>query len=329
MCSKNYTSIIILIYALIFSSSLAQASAHFSKNHLVFVPPIGKTLLLIGQDMDTIDQYIQKTNNIPNGVMFYTSVQRMEGLLSAIDIGAGIQHGNAILSKYPNATIQIGLYMVDALEAINAGQYDQNLNILADWLLKANRPVFLRIGYEFDNPENHYEPVLYKKSFRHIVDLLRKKGVHNTAYVWHSYTAAKQLYSWNDWYPGDNYVDWLGASIFSTGNIPFAEKFIALSKKHHKAFMIAESSPMGMYTVHGKKDWFNHVFRFIIKNNIQAFCYINSNWDVLPMYKGQHWGDARIEKYPEIQKLWSAEINKKRYMRSSADLFKEIGWEVK
>ena len=316
-------SILVLLVIVCIVPFNACASSHIS-NTQRFMVHKDKTLIFVGQDGDTIKQYVQKTGLTPTGVMFYTSVQRMEGLLSVIDIGAGPQHGTGLLEQYPNAAIQIGLYMVDALNGILAGTFDANLDILANWLIKADRLVFLRIGYEFDNPDNHYDPTLYKNAYRHIVTHLYNKGVRNTAYVWHSYTAEKQKYEWNEWYPGDNYVDWFGASIFSTGNIPYAENFLKVAKRHHKPFMIAESSPMGMYTVHGKKDWFNHVFRFINKNNIQTFCYINSNWDVLPMYKEQHWGDARVEKDQEVMKLWLEEVRKSRYIKPSSNLFLQL-----
>ncbi len=312
----------LFILSCVISASLAHASVKQNS----FVPPKGNTLLIIGQDGNTIDAYVDKTGNKPAGVMIYTSVQKMEGLVSSIDIGAGPQYGNDLLEKHPWGVVQIGLYMVDALTDITTGMYDQNLLILANWLKQANRPVYLRIGYEFDNPENRYEPKAYAKAFIYIVDYLRKNNVKNAAYVWHSYTAAKKPYPWEDYYPGDDYVDWFGSSIFSTGNLPYAAEFIAYAKRQHKPFMIAESTPSGMFTVHGKKDWFNHVFRFIEQNNVEAFCYINSNWDELPMYKGQGWGDARVQKDPMILKLWLEAIHKRRYLKSSSSLFYTLGW---
>ena len=315
---------VFFLFLFIFFSSTPQvfASGFIPKHRSLYVPQEGKTFFFVGQDLNTINEYVQKTGQVqPGGVMYYTSVQRMEGVLSAINIGAGPQYGDGLLKQYPDSAIQLGLYMVKALDDVVKGRYDENLKILADWLIKSKRPVFLRIGYEFDNPfENNYDPKSYIKAYRHIVDFLRKKGVTNTAYVWHSYTAAKMLHTWIEWYPGDSYVDWFACSIFSTGNIPYAQKFLKLAKKHHKPFMIAESSPMGMYTIPGKKDWFSHVFRFIHQNDIQAFCYIDSNWDALPMYQGQHWGDQRVEHYPAILKIWQDEIKNSRYIK----LFKEF-----
>jgi len=59
------------------------------------------------------------------------------------------------------------------------------------------------------------------------------------------------------------------------------------------------------------------------------FVIINSNWDGMPTYLGQHMGDARLEKYPEIKDYWLKEINQDRYLKASPDLFRSLGWTKK
>ena len=291
-----------------------------------FAPPSGNTLLLIGQDRNTISKYVKSMGDIPGGTMLYTSPPRLEGLKWATEYGSGPQDGNALLHSYPNSVIQIGLYLVDNIDGVLAGRYDDHLKILAKWIRKANRPVYLRIGYEFDLPANHYDPQQYIQAFRYVVDYMRKVGVKNVAYVWHSQCVENSSQQWMDWYPGDDYVDWFGVSIFSTQQIPTAIKFLKLAREHGKPFMICESTPEGTYSVRGKIDWFKHIFQFIKDQKVEAFCYINSNWDVMPMYKGQHWGDARIEEYPEIKDLWLKEIDQERYLKASSDLYRTLGW---
>jgi len=285
-----------------------------------FVPSTGKTLLLIGQDRDTIARYVNATGNTPAGTMLYTSIQDVKGLEEPIEYGSGPEDGNALLQNYPNSVVQVGLYMVDGLNGTISGTYDTNLRVLARWIKKADRPVYLRIGYEFDNPSNHYDPLQYKQAFRYVVDFLRNEGVTNAAYVWHS-ECADRPGQWMDWYPGDDYVDWFGASMFSTEQIPIASNFLKIARKHKKAFMICESSPWGMYTTQGKIDWFKHIFKFIKDRNVEAFCYIDSNWDAMPMYQGQHIGDARLEENDEIRDLWLNEIDQDRYLKASGDIF--------
>ena len=292
-----------------------------------FAPPSGKTLLLVGQDRNTIVLYVGATGNTPGGTMFYASIQEVKGLNGPNEYGSGPQDGEALLQYYPNSVIQVGLYMVGGLDRTIAGKYNAHLRTLAKWIKKANRPVYLRLGYEFDNPSNHYDPGQYKEAFRYVVNFLRKEGVRNAAYVWHSYCGIeKSGWQWMDWYPGDDYVDWFGVSMFTTQQIPMASDFLGLAREHRKPFMIAESTPWGVYTIRGKMDWFNHIFRFINQQNIEAFCYIDSDWDIMPMFQGQHIGDARVEANADIQNLWLNEINQPRYLKASPDLFRLLGW---
>jgi hypothetical protein len=118
-----------------------------------------------------------------------------------------------------------------------------------------------------------------------------------------------------DWYPGDDYVDWFGVTLFTTpSQIWLASDFLTLARGHHKPFMIAEATPCGMYTVRGKIEWMKNIFHFIEDQNIEAFCYINSDWDSMPMFSGRHFGDARVEVHRETKDFWLKEINQDRYL---------------
>ena len=44
---------------------------------------------------------------------------------------------------------------------------------------------------------------------------MRAEGVNNVAFVWHSYIfASYNGFPISAWYPGDEYVDWVGVSLF-------------------------------------------------------------------------------------------------------------------
>jgi hypothetical protein len=282
-----------------------------------FVPPPGKTLLFIGQDQKTINDYVRSTGHKPAGFMLYTSIQDMTGLSAPIDYGAGVNHGQALLEKYPGARLQIGLYMVDALEGIVEGKYDANIKKLGQWIKKSRRPVYLRIGYEFDLPNNHYEPEAYKKAFRYIVQSLRKQRVRNVVFVWHSYGYLNPDKPLMTWYPGDEYVDFFAVSFFkafNTGNMNFILK---RAREHNKPFMIAESTPSGVGTGSAERSWnlwFKPFFQFISDNDIPVVSYINSDWEALPMFNGQGWGDARVQANKVVKERWLKEVLSDRFM---------------
>lgn len=290
------------------------AAAGTPTGHYEFLPPPGKTLLMVGQDQKTIDEYVAAIGIVPAGVMIYTSIQEVSGLAQPFDNGAGVHHGAYLTQTYPHSSLQIGLYMVDTLDGVNQGIYDRNIDKLAAWIREQKRPVYLRIGYEFDNRENHYDPSQYTEAFKRIVNRFRELGVDNVAFVWHS-----GAYMAGDtdpmlWFPGADYVDWFAVSLFAPAQYEQITRIADMARLWGKPLMIAESSPMGTYTLKAKKDWYDKFFRIIAKIEPQAVCYINTNWDSQSMWKNSRFGDARVEQNAEIKELWLKEIRNDRYV---------------
>ena len=152
-------------------------------------------------------------------------------------------------------------------------------------------------------------------------------GINNVSYVWHSYANYTKR-PVIDWYPGDEYVDWVGISYFT--NIKEGiERVVKLAKEKNKPLMIAEATPCGIGVTHDKyalKRWYKPFFKFIEDNEIKAISYINCDWEALPMWKGQGWKDSRVEVNPVIKKHWSEEVQKEKYLKSSPELFDILGF---
>ncbi|MDD5568771.1 MAG: glycosyl hydrolase [Candidatus Omnitrophica bacterium] len=286
-----------------------------------FVPSDGKIIFIIGQNQESINNYVRLSGQAPAGVMVYTSLQRVEGLDTAADYGSGVQHADYLLKKYPRSVIQIGLYMKGAALFVPKGTYDENLKILANWCKRLKRPIFLRIGYEFDFANNRYGPREYIQAFRYIVDFFNKEGVDNAAYVWHSAGTSQTPMQW---YPGDEYVDWFGISFFHTSNLNNMINFARYAREHHKPLMIAEAAPYAVGAKNGERswqEWFVPFFDFIEQENVKAVCYINCDWDKLEMFKGQGWGDSRIQDNGYIKDNWFKKISEINCLMESDDLF--------
>ncbi len=287
-----------------------------------FIPQGGK-LLIIGQQKDTIDGYIKNVGIVPGGFMVYTSIQNMDGLDKPANYGSGVMFARYYVDHYPNTVIQLALYMVGALDKTLAGKYDKNITKLANWMKSVKRPIYFRIGYEFDLPQNGYDPQKYQDAYRYVVDHLRAQGVDNVAYVWHTACLTESQGNYLDWYPGDDYVDWFAVSLFDPMQIAVAKKFAIIALVHKKPMMIAESTPAGAVSTRAKLEWFRHYFDFINDNDVQVVCYINSNWNSYPMFKSQDWADARIQIDPTIKKMWLTETAA-GYLQSSPDLFNKL-----
>lgn len=312
---------LLMVFILLFLTGAGASGAESLK--VRFAPPEGKILLIVGQDKISIDDYVHAVGMIPGGTMIYTSVQNVEGLEIAANVGGGIHDGKYLLEQYPESVVQMGLWIVDACEGIVKGEFDGNIDKLGDWIKKAQRPVFLRIGYEFDLPLNHYDPQSYRQAFCYIVERFRKAHVANVAYVWHSYANLPQ-HSWEDWYPGDDYVDWFAVSVFGKPNI-YMKKFAELARRHNKGFMIAESTPKGIGTGYGEaswEHWYKPFFQFISDENVQIVSYIDFDWEAIAMFKGQGWGDARVQANGIVKKRWMGEILQDKYLQASPGLFK-------
>lgn len=185
----------------------------------MFVPPSGSTLFIIGQDNDTIGEYMNAIPSPqPGGVTSYTSLNRLEGTNHTTNYGSGTLHLNDLAHKYPESVIALGLNVVDYLSVINAGQSDDKIIRLLNLLASYDRPVFLRFGYEFDGGWNHYHPEEYKRAWIYFRKQIQAKGVTNAAMVWQSAACCEGTYQQQPieaWYPGDEYVDWMGLSFFT------------------------------------------------------------------------------------------------------------------
>ena len=148
----------------------------------------------------------------------------------------------------------------------------------------------------------------------------------NVAYVWHSFAAGSARIE--DWYPGDGYVDWVAVSFFAQPVeqiVPVAE----YAKRHGKPLMIAESTPLRSGDGQGAGvvgQVVRPCFGFIDKYHVKAFCYIDWDWESQPMFKGQGWGDCRIQMNDLVKARWMETTGSERFLKSSKGLYKKLGY---
>ena len=73
-------------------------------------------------------------------------------------------------------------------------------------------------GADKKNPDGSYEgPDLYKRAYRRAVDRVRAAGAHNVQWVFQVNEDSHPDRKWNaasEYYPGADYVDWLGLSAY-------------------------------------------------------------------------------------------------------------------
>ncbi len=304
-----------------------------------FEPPANKVLLFIGQDSDTISDYISTVpeDNV-EGVTLYSELKSahpkktLKAMFTPDFWQSGTVDFSKTLTESPNAAVAIGLALDNCNQEnheanIANGLYDLTIAVMVKHLKSlAPRKVFLRIGYEFDGPWNCYTPDNYKLAFQRIAKAITKQHAENIATVWQSASwpdsYGNPIYDTgldnhlDNWYPGDEYVDWVSMSVFyrdlSQWNYvpPLTpakgqENILSFARQHKKPVMIAESAPQGFRIaaltnsviqennpkpVTAKdiwQGWYQPYFDFIYANNdvIRAVAYINTHWDSQGMWQ--------------------------------------------
>lgn len=340
----------------------AQNSEIVNKTNLAkFEPADGQYLFFIGQDMNAIgglDKYndgycdyfdtpagfTTYTNLSPGGQSFGYRNRGNDGLKSISNWGAGDVCAQCIIddSDFKNSIISIGLSLVNHEKEVAKGKHDELIKELGNWIKSlGQRPVFLRIGYEFDGWEwNHYTKKHYLSAWRYIHETFNEMNISNVAFVWQSKGTGTNQKTLEEWYPGDDLVDWCGYSYFGNPD----EEMLTFARKHKKPVFIAEAAPVfqidNLYfntrltdaeiAESAWKQWFLPFFDTLNKNSdiIKAFSYINVNWSIQPMWINNptfQKVDSRIQVSELISKKWEEEIAKPRYLKSNSRLWNQLG----
>jgi hypothetical protein len=305
-----------------------------------FVPPAGKTLLVLGQTLDAINELTADFPDRaqPGGWAAYWGIPSTDGLANTFTTGSGDrQNHQELVDRFPNSVLQSAVWMVGTwgvAKDTGMGVYDDVIRGFSTWAKTVNRPIYLRIGYEFDGPHNELEPAEYVDAYRRFVDITREAGVNNVAFVWHSYASAPYKgYPLASWYPGDDYVDWVAVSLFGQSYNPDpgpnANAVFDFAKAHKKPVMVAEASPVqGIFDgdLSSWNTWFVNYFSLAYEKNIKAISFINSDWTEFAAVAPLNWQDARLQNNAIIADAWFTETAKDRYLKQSPDLFEQLGF---
>jgi len=297
------------------------------------IPVEGRTALVIGQDYDSISNYTQqvKDNSAPFGLMSYTALKNNYGELSGttypIDYGSGVEWSEGLSIKYPQSSIQLGLWIVGQCATIANGTYDAIIDRLASYIKQSRSDYFLRIGYEFDSALNNYPVVDYVNAYQRIVSRFRSLGVRNIKFVWHAAGfGPRDSLEYQDWFPGQSFVDLCGVSLFQQpyGDMTHPDRFALFCSLRDIPIMIAESTPYGGIVEEDATNdagvigdtwsiWFSVVLAYIDRHEVRMWSYINCDWNSQDMWRknhapGEQWGDTRIEVHPALYSRWVGEV---------------------
>ena len=261
-----------------------------------FAPKTGHALLLIGQDAKSVDAYFDATVTAPGGVAMNISLQ-LNNLDDLDYLGR----------RYPKSILSVGVDLKDSLNDIADGKADEEIDELLDALTAYNRPVFIRLGYGFDDPSSQYELPVFVSAWKKFHERIQVKGSLNVTLVWESSSCDESNIA--DWYPGDEFVDWIGISYCDGNSIVTKIQF---AREHLKP-VILTAAPSTSDAVWN--EWFAPFFRFVTENNdvVRAVTYLNT-------------GNSRINLNVNILKSWKDETKQSFWLRASPKLFSELGF---
>jgi len=300
-------------------------------------------LFIVGQDLGSIREFYESACCIkPDGNTAYVSLYNLlsEGFVFSglgidpdgkpldiePDTGTGPQSAWKTATEFSGG-LAIGLELAEnnhpqAMSHLLEGQYDEHIRHLARFIKMINKPVWLRVAYEFDGTWNRgYEDAKkYKAVFRYVVDKLRELDVKDVEYVWQASASPIDdvLDRGHDdilrWYPGDDYVDWMGVSWFLAPDEKpvveleyqpptqreLADEVIKFARARSKPVMIAEAAPQAYDLARG----------------------FSAN--ITPIWDGPQKGDKAKLGSSEIWKNWYAPLF--QYMNDNDDVIRALAY---
>ena len=102
----------------------------------------------------------------------------------------------------------------NGLKAIAEGKFDSYIDKWASDAKEFGSPFFLRLGHEMNDPYRYpwgpqnNKPEDFIAAWKHVRERFQQAGAVNAIWVWSPHPG----YSYKEFYPGPDYVDWVGAT---------------------------------------------------------------------------------------------------------------------
>ncbi|MEO8192374.1 MAG: glycosyl hydrolase [Gemmatimonadales bacterium] len=178
------------------------------------------------------------------------------------------------------------------LSGVARGDYDFYIDEWAKDAARFRHPLFLRFAHEMNDPyrypwgpQNNSKEE-YIAAWKHVVGRFRAAGANNVIWVWSPHVAYEY---WDLYYPGAQYVDWIGTGALNYGPIAywskwwrfdeiFGQKYPQMSS-FGKPIMIAE---IGSLAVGGnREEWYRAALDDLVKKHpaVRAILFFNKRND--------------------------------------------------
>lgn len=157
---------------------------------------------------------------------------------------------------------------------VTGGSYDSKLYETFGYLNTLSCPVFVRIGGEMNVWGNQAAPADFIAAYRHVVDIARSQAPRAAMVFSPNFSSANKV-DMDIYYPGDQYVDWVGVSLYydrwsHTGDTARDEFYgvgaygdallnvqqvVNLSRLHHKPVIVTEGGSCNQFKGTDNSAW--------------------------------------------------------------------------
>ena len=238
----------------------------------------------------------------------------------------------ALVERERPIVLNVGLYFLSIEKDVAAGKYDQELRKILSVLRRADVPVLLRIGYEFNNPWAPYDPDLFVDSFRRIHGLILEQSACRIATAWNASALGLQKFPSDPWYPGDEVVDWWSFNVFHDEEFSLDElaEFLERARAHGKPVLIGEASPVlssripmrvrGPASEEEAISWYQRFFELLRRRpEIKAFSLIATDFRrIRSQTPGFGWPNTRLDAWPGVPSLVALGLEDPRFLHAEA-----------
>ena len=213
---------------------------------------------------------------------------------------------------------------------------EDNIPLLVDFAVEANGDWFAYSGIfngadktdGYGDPNYPDGPERYRDAYRHIIDIFKQEEVNHITWFYHFNYTSFPNEEWNQpkyYYPGDNYIDWVGFSLygaqtldeeweglgFSTQLEDYIDSYKELNST--KPVALLEFGVTDYHQDGSKSLWLQDAFETILDNPYIKFSAISpwhENWE----NEDGTMSTIRLDSSTEVQKTFEDLIKNERFI---------------
>ena len=221
------------------------------------------------------------------------------------------------------------------LRDLARGRWDPELEAWADGARRTGVPVMIDFAPEMNGDWFPWSGALsggragtraYRDAYRHIVDLFRARGAANVSFAFHVDAEGAPAAPWNvprAYYPGDRYVDWVGASVYGSDDVGQSWRGLApqLERAYAAVRAAAPRKPFALFEwgvvedprAGDKGRWIRDAFAALRTKRLSGVRAV-SWWDERWMREDGRWNDSRISSSSDALSAYRDGIGDRRYL---------------